>query len=227
MLKKVTIIAITIISLGLCKVNAQQIEVTGMAGYMWVGQLPDVKFGNNVNYTGGLYISPVEGLGIEFNYTRVDTQPKWIRGFLEDEYGSLGDLSTEYFLLQILREQQLSDITVYGLFGLGAGYFKLTTGTGGDFGNTKSYDRLRFAISLGGGMKAYLTDRIALRIQARLMSPISYGGLSIGCGTGGCGTGVSAGSYILSADVQGGLTIVLKSRDNASSFSSQPASGGF
>ena len=225
MIKKLAVVLIVLSSMAI-QSNAQQIELTGMAGYMWVGQNPSVALGNNVNYTGGLYISPVEGIGIEFSYTRIETNPYWRSNFYQNDYGNLGDLTTEYFLLQIMKETKMDNITLYGLVGLGAGNFLLTEGSDGSLGTVGRAEKLKFAIALGGGLKAYLSDRIALRLQTRLMAPIQYGGLSIGCGTGGCGTGVSAGSTIVSWDVQGGLTIVLKSDDNASSFSTGTPAGG-
>jgi len=226
MIKKLAILALVTISMGI-KTNAQQIELTGMAGYMWVGQYPSVKLGNNMNFMAGLYVSPVEGLGIEFSYTRTETSPSYRNNYYYDDYGNLGELTTEYYLLHIMRETKMDNITLYGLFGLGAGHFILTESSGGRFGNTiDRADKLKFAIGLGAGMKAYLSDRIALRLQTRIMAPIQYGGLSIGCGTGGCGTGVSAGSAIISWDVQGGISLVLKKEDNASSFNAQQPAGG-
>ena len=226
MIKKLAILALLVVSMG-TKSNAQQIELTGMAGYMWVGQYPSLRLGNNVNYMGGLYVSPVEGIGIEFSYTRTETNPSYRNNFYINDYGDLGDLTTEYYLLHIMRETKMDNITLYGLFGLGAGHFVLTESKGGDQGYIQRVDKLKFAIALGGGLKAYLSDRIALRLQTRLMAPIQYGGLSIGCGTGGCGTGVSAGSSIISWDVQGGVTLVLKSNEPSSFSAQQPAGGEF
>ena len=228
MIKKLAILTLVIMSMGI-KSNAQQIELTGMAGYMWVGQYPAVKLGNNMNYMAGLYVSPVEGIGIEFSYTRTETSPSYRNNYYYNDYGNLGELTTEYFLLHIMRETKMDNITLYGLFGLGAGHFVLTESSGGMFGNTiDKADKLKFAIALGGGLKAYLGngERVALRLQTRIMAPIQYGGLSIGCGTGGCGTGVSAGSAIISWDVQGGITLVLKKSEDAASFNAQQPAGG-
>lgn len=190
--------------------QAQQIEVSGMAGYMWVGQTPSIKLGNNANYSGGFLYSTLEGIAVEFNYTYTQTTPSWRKGIYEDTYGKWNTLTTEYYMLNIMRETYLDKVTAYGLFGLGAGHFLQNAS-----GSFRDEDIWKFAISLGLGAKYYITDRIALRFQTRISGPIQWGGISIGCGSGGCGTGVSAGSQILSFDLQGGVSIVLKKDDNA------------
>ena len=63
----------------------------------------------------------------------------------------------------------------------------------------------RMALEFKGGVKVDLSDKIGLRLQARLLAPLSWAGMGMWCGTGGCSTGVSAGSTFVQFETSGGL----------------------
>ncbi|MBE9487762.1 MAG: hypothetical protein IMY73_01120, partial [Bacteroidetes bacterium] len=60
-------------------------------------------------------------------------------------------------------------------------------------------------VTLGGGIKYYFTPKLGLKLEARMMAPIAYGGLYIGTG----GSGVSASSVTLQGYIGGGATFAL------------------
>ncbi|MCK5619955.1 MAG: hypothetical protein KAJ17_11165, partial [Candidatus Krumholzibacteria bacterium] len=64
-----------------------------------------------------------------------------------------------------------------------------------------------FSMIFGLGAKIYATDRIGLRVQARLPFTFISGGAGIGCGTGGCYTTVG-GSGIAQFDVSAALMLM-------------------
>jgi hypothetical protein len=72
-----------------------------------------------------------------------------------------------------------------------------------------------FTAGLGGGLRYYLNDRIGIRLQARLLLPMQFGGVGFGCGIGtgggGCGAGVSTYTNIIQGDFTGGVVLKLGS----------------
>jgi hypothetical protein len=70
-------------------------------------------------------------------------------------------------------------------------------------------DIWRFAFTVGGGAKIYLSDRFGLRLQGRIMAPLYFSGGGVYFGTGGSGFGVSGGIPILQGDFTAGLIIRL------------------
>ena len=62
-------------------------------------------------------------------------------------------------------------------------------------------------------MKYFFTDVVGIKVQARLLMPLYFGGVGIGCGigTGGanCGGGATFGSEIIQGDFTGGVVLRL------------------
>ncbi len=61
-----------------------------------------------------------------------------------------------------------------------------------------------FTVSGLGGAKIYLSDKIGIRLQGRLLLPIFFGSMGFYCGTGGCGAGVG-GSGTVEAELSTGI----------------------
>jgi hypothetical protein len=66
-------------------------------------------------------------------------------------------------------------------------------------------DTWKFAVTGQVGLKYFLSERIGVRLHARLLMPIQWAGFGVSIGTGGVGTGINAGSYIFMGDIGGGL----------------------
>lgn len=94
----------------------------------------------------------------------------------------------------------------YGLFSLGDSRFSP---------EESSQDYWRFAINAGLGIKYFITDKVGIRLQTRILMPLYFQGVGFGCsiGTGGsgCGTGIGIGSEILQADFTGGVVLKIGS----------------
>jgi hypothetical protein len=88
------------------------------------------------------------------------------------------------------------------MFSLGASRFDPTE---------QNEDAWRFAVALGVGIKYFFTDAVGIRLQARMLMPLYFGGVGFGCGigTGGssCGGGAYFGTEILQGDFTGGVVI--------------------
>ena len=70
-----------------------------------------------------------------------------------------------------------------------------------------------FTAGFGGGLRYHIGERLGIRLQARLLLPMQFGGVGFGCGigTGGgsCGAGVSTYTNIIQGDFTGGITLRL------------------
>ena len=63
-----------------------------------------------------------------------------------------------------------------------------------------------FGIGLGAGAKVFLSEKIGLRFQGRLLLPFAMSGGGMWCGTGtGCSVGLGASTTIAMGDFTAGL----------------------
>lgn len=181
--------------------HARNIEVTPYAGWYFAGKLSvqegDANIRNNMNF--GLSISvPIRpDIMVELIYNRLDTYVDLIRrptGVTE----KLFDMSEETFHIgPVYHLQKKNNLVLYSTVSLGATYFNPKS--------VSNQSEWRFSVAAGGGMKAYLSERVGIRLQARLILPIFWSGGSLWCGTGGCSVGLGAGSSLPQVDLTGGL----------------------
>jgi len=112
------------------------------------------------------------------------------------DFGNL-DVAVRYYQIGVVKEIPKGKLIPYGAFSLGA----VEINPSGS-----SYDDVwKFAVTLGGGLKYYFTPKIGLKLEARMMAPIAYGGLYIGTG----GSGASVSSVTLQGYIGGGVTFAL------------------
>ncbi len=70
-------------------------------------------------------------------------------------------------------------------------------------------DVWRFAFTLGGGLKIWLVEQLALQLEARMLAPVWFSSSAIYVGPGGTALGVSGGIPIVEGNFTGGLVIAL------------------
>lgn len=177
-----------------------EVEVTPFVGFQFGGGFDTRE--------GDLTIEPSANLGlvvslrtrhdglVELLYSRQTTTLE-ADGLLQS--GDLFDLNVEYLHLGGLWEMR-SDRT-RPILGLSVGATRLSPGESG------IDDEWAFSAGISGGVKHFLTDRLALRLEGRgLLSFFDSGG-AIFCGfpPGQCGLSVS-GSSFLQIDALAGLT---------------------
>jgi hypothetical protein len=99
--------------------------------------------------------------------------------------------------IQIGGQQYIpqGNIHPYGLFTMGAAIFSPSQGS----------TNWEFAVTGGLGVKNYINDKIAIRVDARLLLPIFWGGVGFYCGTGGCGSSAGGTIGMWSGAFTGGL----------------------
>jgi opacity protein-like surface antigen len=183
---------------------AQRFEISPMGGFNFGGKLPttrgDLRVRNNGEW--GLIASYRLNkiANIELSYTGVSTTIEHdIRNSPDVSYG---DWMVNYFLLGSTKElYSTSKLRPFGNFSLGAVWF--------DPSNNFYDDEVRFAFSAGIGVKYFFSDKIGVRLQTRLLSPLYGAGVGVSCGNG-CGASVGSTSLFLSGDVSGGLIIAIE-----------------
>jgi hypothetical protein len=183
-----------------------QAELFGFGGYM---------VANDVSVTEGelnVYSNPNYGAAISFEVDRgLQAELLWIgqqttmdlkryNGLTEP----LFDIGINYFQAGAIYEfKQNSQQKAFPFtsFSLGATLFSPDSSIYGD--------EWRFSITFGGGGKFYLSDKVGLRLQARLLVPLNFSSAGMWCGSGGCSVGVGSWATFLQADFTGGIFIRL------------------
>ena len=179
------------------------VDVVPTVGYHFGGRAyfyeGDIKIENNVTY--GITLSVPVGWNVagEFSWSRSDSKMKFIpirQGYEPAET----DVASNYFLIGGMKELGEGPLKGFGGVSLGLAWF--------DIKDPSVSDAFRFSFSFTGGGKYMISDRIGLRIQGRLLLPISFqgGGMYCGIGGGGSSCGVSVGgSVFLQGDISFGL----------------------
>jgi hypothetical protein len=194
-------------------VSAQKIEITPFYGYGFNGKVVtyqgDLNIRNDAMYGLSLDITVQPGLQVELFYSRSDSRIDFVE-YRGPTY-KLTDVSVNYFQIGGVRHiKKMDNIVVYGLGTLGATLFSPSGDPYDETPERYSYqDYWLFSLTLGGGAKVFLSDRIGLRFEGRIMMPITWAGGGFMIGTGGSGFYFGGGSAILQAGLMGGVIIAL------------------
>jgi hypothetical protein len=189
---------------GSAEVKAQRFELTPFIGYETRStvftSLGYLYIGDGMDYGGSLDIRLGDYRFAEISYSHMMTHLNVDEGYNE-RY--LCDLGINYYSIGILQETRpLSRITPYGLFSLGwVNYNPQSDDYSGE-------NKMHF--SFAGGIKIKASERIGLRLQARLLMPVFYAGANFNSGTGGTSMNVSATSVAFQGDFTGALVFVIK-----------------
>jgi hypothetical protein len=204
--KKTVLLTISVISILLFsfpKVKAQQLELTPFIGYETGAVIHygegDLHIGDGMNWGGALNYGVGGGRYFEFSYNHLASYLDK-EGALTSE--RLCDLATDYYSFGVLQELKPdAKATPYGTFTLGWVNYRPSE-------NYSNENKMH--ISFAGGIKIRASERIGIRLQARVLLPIYYGGTYFSAGTGGAGYGVTGGFRGVQGDFTGGLVIMLR-----------------
>ena len=203
--KRIILLLFTIAILFSSKALAQT-EIYGFAGYMTYSKIQsvegDVSFNDGLNYGGGIDVAIQRNTFVELNYTFNQTTVRLRRfnGINEN----LFDMNTHYFQVGSHYEFKKSPkqkAYPYALVTLGAVLF--------DAQDPKISDEWRFSVSFGGGGKINLSKAIGLRLQGRILLPMTFSGGGMWCGTGGCSVGAAGWITLVQFDFTAGVFIRL------------------
>ncbi len=190
-----------------------RIEINPFGGYLLGGSVKfyegKFKIENNACYGGNMSVLLGNGNHLEIGYTRMDTKGNWepYSAFMDDYPRKTIDVAVNYLQIGEVKELELDNeaIKPYGVFSLGTTWFHPKVDNG--------EDEWLFSVSAGLGLKYFFTERIGIRVQARLLLPLVFDGAGfyMGIGTGGVssGVGVTSTAPIVQGDFTGGLVFVL------------------
>ena len=182
------------------------VELTPIVGYQWGGG-GEIRRGSDVG-TVKVQSSAAYGLAADFEVRRgvwvqalVYAQPTTL------EFTELGsvtptkrDFSTWYYHLGGLFEAiDSGPVTPFGVVSLGATQMNPADVSSEWF----------FSFSFGGGVKYYLSERVALRAQARAWVSALSGGTGFYIGTGGSGVSTWIGETSTQGELSLGLSFVM------------------
>ncbi len=194
--------------------SQKQVEITGFGGYVLNGKIKtyygDYPVDDNANYGGILSVQGFHDTFFEFMYNRNDTKFSYARN------GIIGttptEMAVEYYQVGPLHQLDVHEkVKPFGIVTLGAVRFhpKEPMDLDGDGSFVTISDAWRFGATIGAGVKLFLSDRIGIRLQARLLMPMEFNGLFVGIGSGGASGGASFRIPLIAGDFTGGLILRL------------------
>lgn len=207
--KRLFLIAIITVSITFTtSIFSQRVEITPYYGFMFAGKLGlyqgEINVKDNPNYgiIANFELDRKHGLFLELFYDRLDTRVTF------KNYGSLSpqdelfDMFVEYYQLGAHYAKPLSKKAIaFGTFTGGIARFSPVT--------PKYGDDYRFAVTMGGGIKYFLTKNVGLRLAGRIKLPIYFAGGGIYLGSGGAGWTLGGGTALFQMDLTAGLTFRL------------------
>jgi hypothetical protein len=187
-----------------------QFEIQPYTGYMFGGRgygyyaEVNIDDGQNWGIIGDITVYP--GVQVELMYNRMLSRAS-VWDYRDKETYTF-DLASEYFMVGGLKDVDFGRVKPFGSFLIGVSAHSPQ--------DPQYNNKISFAMSLGGGVKLFINDFIGIRLQGRLLTPLFFSGIGIGCGigTGGasCGGGVGLSSTLLQGDFSGGIIIVLSGK---------------
>ena len=196
-----------------------QVEIGGFGGWLWTGSIPawrqDIKVSDEGNYgvVAGVQIQDEMIVEFEWNHTNNKASFRdYDNGVPTSDQINM-PLTLNYYLLGFNYLVTYNEPLVpYGLVNLGVLHTQ-SDGLSDGIVSIPSQSNTWFTAGLGGGLRYYLSDKIGIRLQARLLLPMQFGGVGFGCGIGtgggGCGAGVSTYTNIIQGDFTGGIVLKL------------------
>ena len=186
---------------------AQNLEIIPYMSYQWGGKLNfyngDMQFQSGENYGIALNYSVPNGTVFQLEYmnqpTTLDVQ---LYGQLGSDYKSY-PISMNWIQAGALQGFDFYPLVPFAGLTVGAVNFNPRT--------NELEDSWKFGLTGQIGLKYFFSERIGIRLHARVLMPIQWAGFGVSIGTGGAGAGINAGSYIFQGDIGGGLIFNLGS----------------
>jgi hypothetical protein len=181
-----------------------RLELAGLAGYHISSDL-DLQTGSASiddapSYGAAIRARVRPGQTVEFLWVYVPTDATF-RSTL-----GVGDasLSINYFQIGGTTSIRRDRLEPYLSGTLGAAVFSPGTLQIGGV-RFEGDDAWRFAFTIGGGLKVWLAEKLALQFEARMLAPVWFSSASFYAGGGGAALGVSGGIPIVEGNFTGGL----------------------
>ena len=188
---------------------AQALEINGFAGWQFGGTAKlydgDFRINDAMNYGGKIAVGMSATTFAEISYMRSDTEGQFFPFSTSEQPSELIPLSSNYIHIGGLQQVEFGPVTPFATIGLGLVVWSPKT--------SALSSKTQFSITVGGGVKIWLTKILGIRLQGSIMMPMILNGVGIGCGigTGGssCGTNVYTRITPFQGEFSGGLIIKL------------------
>ena len=184
---------------------SQRVEFTPYLGYMFAGKITlyegDLNIRNNPNYgiTIDFEVDRRAGIFVELLYDRLDTHVDFI-AYPTNVTTTVFDMSEEYYHVGGLYNTEINEkVSSFGVFTLGATRLHPKDSNYGD--------DWKFSLTLGGGVKYFVSKTIGIRLQGRLKMPFLFSSGAVWVGPGGTTYTYGGGSALLQADLTAGIII--------------------
>lgn len=185
-------------------------EISGFGGYQFGGRIPtsigEIDFKDNATYGVAMEIPMTmkPGSSILLWYNRMDTDIR-----VDSYYGksTVGSAAINYFQAGGLYNVDRGTPTVpFTFVTLGATW--IDPSSSARYQGFTFEDVTKFSFMLGGGVKHWASEKLAIRIQFNLAMTFLSSGAYMGVGTGGASVGVTGSGFAQGA-ILGGLTFKL------------------
>lgn len=178
-------------------------EIIPYVGYQWGGTLrgyeADARLTDAANWGIAVNIPIRYNVDLTISYTRQYTNLE-IKHYSPPSTEQLFNMANEYY--------QIGALNYFGQGDKAKPYLLMTLGATRMAPDDSFYSsQWFFSFCLGLGTKIYLSERVGLRLQARMLVPMMWSGGGLWCGGGGCSVGISGGSSFVQGDVTAGLVV--------------------
>ena len=201
---KIKIISLVVALYTPILVKAQYIEITPFVGYETIAKTATsvgyLCIADGVNFGGSISVGVDPESQIEFTYNHMNSELSLDEG---ENITNKTALNVDYYMLGGVMAKQVGDV-FYPFFSGSLGLVHYGTPEEG-YGNYNT-----MAVNIAGGLKVLFTEWIGLRLQARLLLPLHYGGAYFAGGTNGVDYGVSSTCVMVQGDFTGGIFIMLE-----------------
>jgi len=195
-----------IVTVGL-RAGDGKIEITPQVGYLFGAKAYSYNYAGefylapNIWYGGAIdfEVNPAMEIELSGMYSKTSVTLNSYSASIPNQ--NLFDVTSLYITIGALHEQRKGKLRPFIGGALGVAVFTPD--------NVLYETVTRMALEFKGGLKADVSEKVGIRLQARLLAPINFAGVGFWCGSGGCSSGVSAGSTFAQFELSGGLYFVL------------------
>jgi len=164
--------------------SAADFEVTPFAGYTMGGEFTNAETGNTLSF------DETSSYGIMLDFRQAGDSDSWIEVYLSRQQTKL-KADQGLFVGNPLLDVNVEYYHIGGTYGQATGKIRpFVVGTFGATHMVPKQDGLdsetKFSLSLGGGVRLYLTEHVGIRLDARWFGTLFNGSGGVFCSNGAC-----------------------------------------
>ncbi len=187
----------------------KRFELVGLVGYHVASDFSFVSghaaIDSSVSYGAALRFAQAPGQYAELSWVWAPTNATYYSSALNGIGTS--SLNIHYIQLGGTKGFRNGNLEPYIGASMGSAIFAvgdLRVGGSGIYGGSTAW---RFGFTIGGGLKVWLTDALALQFDARMLAPVWFSSASFYSGGGAGAFAVSGGIPVVEGNFTGGIVI--------------------